>query len=105
MLLLFLPADHHQCLAKIRLRVSGRMRQRHKHLPLTQLLMPHILVHDRVATRKGILVPQPLPNPQCAMPLLGRPAPILFQNLIDDSDPRLQLWPPHRLMPAVPRRN
>jgi hypothetical protein len=102
--LLLLAGDRHQRLAEIRLRVSGRMRQWHKHLPPAQLPLPQVIFHDRVAAGKRILLSQTLEDP-LGVPLFGRPPLVLFQNLIDDSDPGAQFRPPDRLLPAIPRRN
>jgi hypothetical protein len=50
-------------LAKIRLRMTWTMAQRHEHLPRPQHLRRSILPHDRVAAAKALFVPQPLENP------------------------------------------
>ncbi len=99
MCLLLLTRDHYQRFAEIDTRVPGRMGERHEHLPLRQLSLPHVIFHNCVTGRKSLLFAQPLEDSLRAMPLLAGSCFIFFQNLIDDSDPRSQLRSPDRLPP------
>jgi len=86
-----LAADVPIRLAKIRLRMTWTMAQRHEHLPRPQHLRRYILTHDRVATGKPSLVPQPLENPMRRVPLLLVNAAVAFKNGVDPRHIRPQL--------------
>ena len=47
--LLLDAADHHQRLADVRLRVAGRVVQRHEHLAAAALMLTQVCLHDGVA--------------------------------------------------------
>lgn len=49
MRLLLDAGNHHQRFAEIRLRLAGRVHQRHKHLLTAQRRRAHVVLHDRVA--------------------------------------------------------
>ena len=63
--------DHRHRLAKVRLGVAGRMRERHEHLLGAGMLLAQVVLDDRVAARKAVLGPQALKDPLGRMPLLG----------------------------------
>src|ERR1700722_255806 len=81
------------------------MSHRHKHLALTQLPEPHIVLHDRVAARVAVLVAQPLEDPLGRVALLPAFRLVAFQDLVDGSGPGIQLGPTHRLLPPIARRH
>src|ERR1019366_10456909 len=78
-----LAADVPVRLAKIRLPITWTMAQRHEHLPRPQHRRRHILTHDRVAAAKALLVPQPLENPMCRVPLFLVNVAVAFKNGVD----------------------
>jgi hypothetical protein len=49
------------------------MGQRNEHLPAANLFATHVVLHDRVATREAMLVPEPIEDPLGRVPLLGQP--------------------------------
>ncbi len=100
----FHSSDDHQRFAKVRLRLAGRMRQRHEHLPAPQSLAAHILARDAVAAPEPMLVSQPVEDPLGRVPLLGRSPLVVFQDGVDHAQPRPQPGPLHRLLPLIPRR-
>ena len=61
--LLFDTANHGECLAKIRLSMARRMRQWHEHLPLTLLGREDIVLHNRDAAFKVMLITQSFKYP------------------------------------------
>ena len=101
----FHPADHRQRLAKVRLRMPRIVPQRHKHLPLPLTARQHVILHDRQPADVAVLVAQTLEYPLRRVPLLRRPALILFQDPVDDPDKRIQLRPHRRPAAPVSRRN
>ena len=66
------PADLRQRLAKVDLRMSRIMAQRHEHLALPQPTLVHIVLHDRQPAGVAVLVPKPLEDPLRGVPLLRR---------------------------------
>ena len=103
--LLLHPADHRQRFTEIRLGVTGRVVQRHKHLTATTLLLAHVVLHDRVATGEPVLDAQPIEHPLGRVTLLARTANIFGQPLIDDLTEPVQLRPTDRRRPPIPGRN
>ena len=67
---------------------------------------PDIVLHDRVAAREPVLVPQPLEDPIRRVTLLARHVRggVRLQDRLDDAGEALQLRPPDRLPPPIPRR-
>ena len=61
----------------------------------------HIVLHNRVAARVGVLVAQPLKDPLSRVPLLLAARLIPFQDLIDDSDPGAQFGSAHWLLSLI----
>ena len=64
---------------------------------------PHGL--DGVAARETVLVPEAVEDALRSVPLLAVAGPIVFQDPIDDSRERTQLWPPRRRASAIPWRH
>ena len=58
--LLLDPADHHQRFAEVRLRVAGRVMQRHEHLATAPLVLAQVRLHDRGAAGEAVLFPKPI---------------------------------------------
>jgi hypothetical protein len=102
--LLLHACDHYQRFPEIRLCVSRRMRQWHKHLFVLQPRLAHVILHHRVAAFKCVLGLQPVPDSLRRVALLFRLRLIVDHNLIDDAQPRSQLRPHHRLLACIPRR-
>src|SRR6185312_9451938 len=99
------PGHHGQRLAKVGLRLPGRVRQRHEHLLSARPARPHVVLHDGVAAPVAVLLTQPVEDPLRRMPLLCRPPLILLQHGVDHARPLIQLRPPRRLFPPVARRH
>jgi hypothetical protein len=99
------PADHRQRLAEIRLRMSGAVAQRHKHLALPLALTWHVILHDRHAAAVAVLVAQTLENPLRRGPLLHRPTLILLQDTVDEPHERIQFRTHRRMAVPVTGRN
>jgi len=99
------PADHRQGFAKISLGVARRVVQRDKHLPLTALLLAHVILDDGVAAGEPVLVPQPIKNPLGRVTLLAVLADIVAQPLLDDLGEPVQLRrsAPSADTPAAPK--
>ena len=103
--LAFHPADNAKRFAKIHLGMTGRMRQRHKHLPLTPTSGKDVVLHNRDATGEPVLVSQALKDPLCGMALLLGQTLIGLKDLIDDAGKPIKLGAPHRLRAPVARRH
>ena len=103
--LLLDPADHHQRLAEVRLGVTGRMVQRHEHLPAAPLVLAQIGLHDGVAAGEPVLVAQPVEDPLRGVTLLARAVRVLAQPSVDDLGEPVQLRPLHRRRPPVAGRH
>ena len=58
----------------------------------------------RLAAREDVLFLQPVIDPFRRVPLLLRLGFIVFQDLVDHTQPRTQLRPRHRLLPLIPWR-
>ena len=89
-------------LAKIRLRVARAMAQWHEHLPPPKHRLRHIPAHDRVATNKLLLIPQPLENPMRRVPLLLMNLAVAFKNGVDPRQIRSKLFAVGRLRRRYP---
>jgi hypothetical protein len=94
--LLLDPADDHDGFAEVRLRMPGRMRQRHEHLPPAAFALPHIVLDDRVAASEAMLIAKPVENPLGRVPLIVAGPAILLQPAVDDLGEAVQLRPLHR---------
>ena len=93
-------------LAKIDLRMTRWVMQRHEGLSHRLPTGPDIILHDRIPTREPVLVPQPFENPVRRVPLLARHIRICvrLQDRVDDAGEPVQLRTPHRLPTPVARR-
>ena len=98
-------ADHHGRFAEVGLGVAGRVMQRHEHLPAAPSMLADVVLHDGVAADKPVLVPEPLEHPLGRVALLGALAEIVQQPLLDDRGEPVELRPPDRCGPPIPRRN
>jgi hypothetical protein len=95
--------DDAQRLTEVDLGVTWRMHQRHEHLALTLTGRKDIILHDRHAAGKVVLIAKALEDPLRAMTLLLRVLPVLLEDLIDVADKRIQLWSRRRLLAPIPR--
>ena len=68
-------------------------------------LLTNVVLHDGVAARETVLVPEAVEDALRSVPLLAVAGPIVFQDPIDDSRERTQLWPPRRRASAIPWRH
>lgn len=84
MCLLLDVTDHHHGLAEVGLGVSGRMGQRHEHIPPPTLPLPDVVLHNRVAASEPIFVAKPLEHPLGRVPLLAQNATIPVEPTVDD---------------------
>ena len=75
----------------------------HEHLTRPKPLLTNVVLHDGVAARETVLVPEAVEDALRSVPLLAVAGPIVFQNPIDDPRERTQLRPPWRLAAAIPR--
>jgi hypothetical protein len=82
------PADHRHRLPEVGLRVAGRVRQRHEHLPHPGAPLAHVVLHDGVAAGEAVLGAQPLVDPLGRVPLLGRRRAVVVQDPVDDGGER-----------------
>ena len=73
----------------------------HEHLTRPKPLLTDIVLHDGVAAREPVLVPEAVEDALRSVPLLAVAGPIVFQDPIDDSRERTQLWPPRRRASAI----
>ena len=96
--------DHR--LAEVDLGMARRVMQRNKGLARRLPTGPHTVLHDRVAAREAVLVPQTLEDPIRLVTLLARNlrGPVRLKNRIDDPGEALQLRPPDWLRPPIARR-
>ena len=104
--LLAKPSDLDHRLAEVDLGMARRVVQRNEGLARRLAAGPDIVLHDRVAAREPVLVPQTLEDPMRRVPLLARNRRIgvRLQDRVDDAGEALQLRTPHRLGPPIPRR-
>ena len=71
-------------LAKVRLGMTRRVRQRHEHLPQTKVPFANVILHDGLFAREAMFVTKTLEDPLRRVPLLAVNRAILFQNAVDD---------------------
>ena len=105
MQLTFNTADHPKRFAKIHLRVPRRVSQRHEDFLRPSLLLPNVIGDDRDATCEPMFIPQAGMDALRSVALLLDLAFVVFQNLVDDRNKWIQLWPRRHLPAPVPGRN
>ena len=98
-------ADHRHSLAEVHLRMPGIVPQRHEHLAEPLTTRQHVVLHDGKPAGVTVLVTHTLENPLRSMPLLRRTALVVFQDLVDEPDERIQLRPLRRHAAPIPWRN
>ena len=91
-------------LAKVRLGMTRRVRQRHEHLPQTKVPFANAILHDRLLAREAMFVTKTLEDPLRRVPRLAVNRAILFQNAVDDIRERRQLRALRRLASPISRR-
>ena len=96
--------DDAQRLTKVDLGVTWRMHKRHEHLALTLTGGKDIILDDRQAAGKVVLIAKALEDPLRRMTLLLRKLPIVLEHLIDVPDKPIQLRARRRLLAPIPRR-
>jgi hypothetical protein len=82
------PGDLRQRLAKIHLRVTGIVPQRHKHLAVLQPVHPHVVPDNGDPAAVAVLVTKPFEDPLRRVPLLPRASLIRCQDRLDDPNKR-----------------
>ena len=60
----------------------------HEHLTRPKPLLTNVVLHDGVAARETVLVPEAVEDALRSVPLLAVAGPIVFQDPIDDSRER-----------------
>ncbi len=96
-------ANHDRRFTKIRLRMPGRMAERHEHLFARALPGPDAVFDDCVSAIKAALVAQPLKDTLCGVAPLARTRFVLSKPLVDLAGERIQLRAPNRRCPPIPR--
>src|ERR1700722_17950186 len=91
--------------AKIRLRVTRTMAQRHEHLVRSRRCFRYILPHDRIAARKSPFIPETFENPLRRGALLLEDPAIRLEDRVDPRRLRAQLLRCRSFTPPVARRN
>ena len=99
-----MASDDDHRLAEVGLGVPGRMRQRHEHLLAAPTPFAHVVLDDRVAAGKSMLVPKPFEHPFGRVALLAVNRTVIFQYTVDDIRKRIQLRTQRRLAELVSRR-
>jgi len=103
--LAFNTADYDKRFTEICLDMAGRMRQRHEHLALTLPGRKDVILHDRDAAGKAVLITQPFKNPLRGMPLLLRDPGVGLKDLVNDPSERIKLRAANRFVAPVARRH
>ncbi|EEB82617.1 conserved hypothetical protein [Roseobacter sp. GAI101] len=96
--------NHNQRFAKVGLRMSGRMAQRHEHLTRTALLVAHIIFDDGVPAVEAAFITEPFKNALGCVSLLTRAHLVFRQPPINLIDICIQLRAFNRRRPPVSRR-
>ena len=97
--------DHSDRFTEVHLRMSRRMRQRHKLLRVPLSGLADVVGHDGVAAIVAMLVAEPLKDPFGRVPLLPRRLDIRLQDRIDDRNVGIEFWFGRRLLALVARRH
>jgi len=74
-------------------------------LALTLTGRKDIVLHDRDAAGKAVLIAQPFKDPLRGMPLLLVNKPVRLKDLVDNADKWIKLRTGWRLLAAIPRRH
>jgi hypothetical protein len=96
------PRDLCQSLAKIHLRMTAIVLQRHKHLALLRTAPPNVVLDDGDPARVAVLIAKSFKDPLRGMPLLSRATFIHRQDPVDDPGKRVQLRARRRPPPPIP---
>ena len=91
-------------LAKVRLGMTRRVRQRHEHLPQTKAPVANVILYDRLLAREAMFVAKPFEDPLRRVPLLAVNRAVFFQNAVDDCREWRQLRALRRLAAPISRR-
>ena len=94
--LLLHAANHDRRLTEVRLRMAGRMRQRHEHLLAALITLAHIILDDRVAAGEPAFVAQAVEHPLGRMALLARHLQVFIEPMVDRRNECIQLRTPDR---------
>ena len=95
------PAYESQRLAKIHLRMAGFMRKRYEYFLRPALLLTDVIRDDRQLAGEPMFVAKSLKYPLRRVTLLLDNPLIVSQNLIDDPDKTVELWPRRRPRPLI----
>ena len=76
-------ANYRRRLAKVRLGVAGRVRERNKHLAQAKPPLAHVVLHDRVAAREAMLIAQTVKYPFGRVALLDPARTVRFEDLVN----------------------
>ena len=82
--LLLHAADDHPGFPEVALGVARRMGQRHEHLPGLAVALPDVVLDYGVLTVKPVLIPQPLEDALCRVPLFPGTPEIVLQDPVDN---------------------
>ncbi len=92
-------------LAKVRLGVARRMRQRHEYLAVATAPFANVILDDGLPTREAMLVAKTLKYPLRCVALLAVDRPVFLQDTIDDVREEVQLWALRRLPAPIAWRD
>jgi hypothetical protein len=98
-------AYHPHRFAEIYLRMARRVRQGHESLASPSPLNPNVILDDRVAAGKAMLIAKSLEYPLGRVSLLYRRCSVRFQDCLDHWDQRTQLRLLRRPLPNIPGRH
>ncbi len=76
--------------ARAHLGMARLVDQWHEHLPRPRPPFPHVVLDDRIAALKPMLIAQAVEDPLCRVTLLARAVPVFLQDQVDDGDVRRQ---------------
>lgn len=105
MCLLLQTSNHNNSFAKIRLPMSWRMGQRHKHLLTAPPVLVHIILDDCVASGEPMFLTKPLEYPLGRMALFAVHDLIRFKPAINDCRKAIKLGSPDFFLTPVSRGN
>lgn len=99
-----LATDDYLGVAKIHLGLTGRVRQRHKHLGLRPLPLGHRRSDDALASGVPMLLAKTVEDPTGRVPLLFRGLAVGFEDGVDDGQERPEPGPGSRDSETEPGR-